>query len=70
MRRILIEQLPQAPCPARRPGARLGNLDQLDLADEQAANDFLDLDEACPAASPRKTAPSPTSSQLRYFAGH
>ena len=46
MRRILVEQARRKQRVRHGGGRHRLSLDQLDLADEQAANDFLDLDEA------------------------
>ena len=68
MRRILVEQARRKHRLRHGGGRRRLALDQLDLADEQVANDFLDLNEALE----RLAIEDPTIAavvQLRYFTG-
>jgi RNA polymerase sigma factor (TIGR02999 family) len=68
MRRILIDQARRKRRVRHGGGRRRLNLDPIDLADEQASNDLLDLDEALQ----RLATDEPVIAQvvqLRYFAG-
>ena len=68
MRRILVEQARRKHRVRHGDGRHRLSFDHLDLADEQAANDFLDLDEALQ----RRASEDPSVAavvQLRYFNG-
>jgi RNA polymerase sigma factor (TIGR02999 family) len=68
MRRILVEQARRKHRVRHGGGRRRLSLDQLDLADEQAANDFLDLDEALKRLAVEDPSVAAVV-QLRYFTG-
>jgi RNA polymerase sigma factor (TIGR02999 family) len=68
MRRILVEQARRKHRVRHGGGRRRLSLDQLDLADEQGANDFLDLDEALQRLAVENAAVAAVV-RLRYFTG-
>jgi RNA polymerase sigma factor (TIGR02999 family) len=68
MRRILVEQARRKQRIRHGGGRRRLSLDQLDLADEQAANDVLDLDEALTRLA-AEDATVAAVVRLRYFTG-